>query len=136
MEQSSGTSNKELKELQEKLKKSLEENDVMSKKLEKFSIAASEAATLKEKCSVYKQHLKEATAELEIVSSKYKEEQVKRKQLLNELEDIKGKIRVYARIRPFSKTEKGDPARAIPCFNIPDEISLSVGVERNRIKDY
>ena len=108
----------------------------MTRKLEKFSIAANEAATLKEKCSVYKQHLKEATAELEIVSTKYKEEQVKRKQLLNELEDLKGKVRVYARVRPFSKTEKKDPERAIPCFQIPDEVSLSIGVERNRIKDY
>jgi len=75
---------------------------------------------LKEKCSVYKQHLKEATAELDIVSTKYKEEQVKRKALLNELEDIKGKVRVYCRIRPFSKTEKSDPEKAIPCFTIPD----------------
>ncbi len=108
----------------------------MTRKLEKFSIAAGEAATLKEKCSVYKQHLKEATAELEIVATKYKEEQVKRKQLLNELEDMKGKVRVYARIRPFSKTEKSDPERAIACFQIPDEVSLTIGNERNRIKDY
>jgi hypothetical protein len=69
---------------------------------------------------VYKQHLKEATAELDIVSTKYKEEQVKRKALLNELEDIKGKIRVYCRIRPFSKTEKSDPEKSIPCYTIPD----------------
>jgi len=55
---------------------------------------------------------------------------------LNELEDLKGKVRVYARVRPFSKTEKKDPERAIPCFQIPDEVSLSIGVERNRIKDY
>ena len=50
--------------------------------------------------------MREATAELDIVSTKYKEEQVKRKKLLNELEDMKGKVRVYARIRPFSNTEK------------------------------
>jgi len=70
----SGSSVLALKEISDKLKKSLEENDFMTRKLEKFSIAAGEAATLKEKCSVYKQHLKEATAELEIVSTKYKEE--------------------------------------------------------------
>jgi hypothetical protein len=33
---------------------------------------------------------------------KYKEEQTKRKIILNELEDMKGKIRVYCRVRPFS----------------------------------
>ena len=54
--------------------------------------------------------------ELDIVATKYKEEQVKRKRLLNELEDIKGKIRVYCRIRPFSKTEKDDPDKAIQCY--------------------
>lgn len=56
--------------------------------------------------------------------------------MLNELEDIKGKVRVYARIRPFSKTEKADKARYIACFKIPDELSLTIGVEKNRIKDY
>lgn len=66
-------------------------------------MAAGETKSLKEKASILKQHLKEATAELDIVSTKYKEEQVKRKKLLNELEDMKGKIRVYCRIRPFSK---------------------------------
>jgi hypothetical protein len=52
---------------------------------------------------------------------------VKRKKLLNELEDMKGKIRVYCRIRPFSKSEKTDADRAMPCVNITDEMSLSVG---------
>jgi hypothetical protein len=31
---------------------------------------------------------------------------------LNELEDIKGKIRVYCRIRPFSNAEKGAEEKA------------------------
>lgn len=33
-------------------------------------------------------------------------EQLARKKLHNEMEDLKGKIRVYVRIRPFSKSEK------------------------------
>ena len=33
-------------------------------------------------------------------------EQLARKRLHNEMEDMKGKIRVYVRIRPFSKKEK------------------------------
>jgi hypothetical protein len=65
--------------------------------------------------------------ELDIVATKYKEEQVKRKRLLNELEDIKGKIRVYCRIRPFSNTEKEDPDKAIQCYKQNDEVSLTVG---------
>jgi hypothetical protein len=72
--------------------------------------------------------LKEATSELDIVATKYKEEQVKRKKLLNELEDAKGKVRVYCRIRPFSKNELADPEKSIPCFTINDEVSLTVGL--------
>jgi kinesin family member C2/C3 len=70
------------------------------------------------------------------VATKYKEEQVKRKKLLNELEDIKGKIRVYCRIRPFSKTEKADAEKSIPCYKQTDEVSLTVGTQKNRMKDY
>jgi len=40
--------------------------------------------------------LKEAMKNYEIVEVKYKEEQKKRKKLHNEIEDMKGKIRVFA----------------------------------------
>lgn len=80
--------------------------------------------------------MKEATAELDIVSTKYKEEQKKRKGLLNELEDLKGKVRVYCRIRPFSEREKTDADKAQHCVNIIDEVSLTVGTQKNRMKSY
>lgn len=64
--------------------------------------------------------------ELDGIGEKFKEEQGKRKVLLNELEDMKGKIRVYCRIRPFSKTEKADPAKFQECFEINDEMSLTI----------
>ena len=83
-----------------------------------------------------KQHLKEATTELDTVSIKYKEEQRKRKILLNELEDLKGKVRVYCRIRPFTQSERVDPVKAQSCCNIIDEVSLTVGTQRNRLKEY
>ena len=89
------------------------ENAILQKKAEKFSEAAGEAVTLKEKLTLVKQQLKECTAEFDQVSTKYKEEQTKRKKLLNELEDLKGKVRVYCRIRPFSTKEKADPAKFI-----------------------
>ena len=60
------------------------------------------------------------------VSDKFKEEQVKRKNLHNQLEDIKGKIRVYCRIRPFSKTEEEDPEKKKMCVEINDSMSLTV----------
>ena len=48
---------------------------------------------------------------------------------------MKGKIRVYCRIRPFSKKEKDDPETNIQCYVKTDEMSLTVG-NRNRTKDY
>ena len=54
---------------------------------------------------------------------------------MNELEDIKGKVRVYCRIRPLSKSEKEDPEKAKPCYVKHDEFSLTVGLA-GRPKDY
>ena len=39
---------------------------------------------------------------------------------------MKGKIRVYCRIRPFSRQEKEDPAKCKMCVDIKDEMSLTV----------
>ena len=73
---------------------------------------------------------------MDTVSVKYKEEQRKRKILLNELEDLKGKVRVYCRIRPFTDKEKSDADKAQSCCNIIDEVSLRVGTQKNRMKEY
>jgi hypothetical protein len=60
--------------------------------------------------------LKKQSEELQISSDfygeKYKEEQTKRKIILNELEDLKGKIRVYCRVRPLSESEKEEESKA------------------------
>jgi len=64
--------------------------------------------------------------QLDGVADKFREEQLKRKALLNELEDMKGKIRVYCRIRPFSRTENEDPTKKKMCVDINDEMSLTV----------
>jgi head-tail adaptor len=66
---------------------------------------------------------------LQELSIKYKEEQKKRKKLNNELEDMRGKIRVYARIRPMSKTEKENADRNARCYKILDEMSLTIDPE-------
>ena len=63
------------------------------------------------------------------MSVKYKEEQKKRKKLNNELEDMKGKIRVYARFRPMSKTEAENADRNARCYKIIDDMSLTIDPE-------
>ena len=135
MKTSSGDQATELAEMTAQVAALQKENLILQKKAEKFSEAAGEAVTLKEKLTLVKQQLKECTAEFDQVSTKYKEEQTKRKKLLNELEDLKGKVRVYCRIRPFSTKEKADPEKKIKCYTKTDEMSLTVG-SRNRMKDY
>ena len=55
---------------------------------------------------------------------KVKKEQEQRKQLYNEVEDLKGKIRVFARIRPLnSKERKQGDAEAV---KVTDPCSLQV----------
>lgn len=54
------------------------------------------------------------------MDEKFRTEQEKRKLVLNELEDLKGKIRVYCRIRPLSNSEKQDPEKAAVSVKILD----------------
>lgn len=61
-----------------------------------------------------------------MASDKFKDEQTQRKNLLNEIEDIKGKIRVYCRMRPFSKTESEDPEKNKMCGTINDQLSVTI----------
>jgi chromosomal replication initiation ATPase DnaA len=118
------------------LKNAVKENKELNVKVEKFAQAAGEAAQLQQKKDFLHQQLKEAMVELDILGEKYKKEQKIRKGLLNELEDIKGKIRVYCRIRPLSKTEMADEDRNVIVTHINDEFSLTVGNVKNRTKDY
>lgn len=57
---------------------------------------------MKEQFNEMQYKLKMAMEDKTIMANKYKMEQFKRKQLHNQMEDIKGSIRVYARIRPLT----------------------------------
>jgi len=80
-----------------------------------------------------KKELKEILGEFGIMEVKYKEEVKKRKKLHNQIEDMKGKIRVFARVRPMSKTEVSKKCDS--SVSIPDEMSISVQT-RNGPKKY
>ncbi|CAD7703005.1 unnamed protein product [Ostreobium quekettii] len=69
-------------------------------------------------------HTIEAQArKLDRVEKVYKEEQLLRKRIFNHMEDMKGKIRVYARVRPMLglEYEKGQCV----ALAIPDELTVS-----------
>lgn len=60
---------------------------------------------------------------MEISEQKYKEEQKKRRKLHNEIEDMKGKIRVFARVRPINSKDAGGNWNVI---KIPDEMTCQI----------
>ncbi|KAK9831534.1 hypothetical protein WJX81_006588 [Elliptochloris bilobata] len=59
---------------------------------------------------------------LEELETLYKDESIMRKKYFNQMEDMKGKIRVYARVRPMLgfEAERGQKV----ALNIPDELTL------------
>lgn len=94
--------------------------------MEKLAEQAGNAEELGEQVKELTKENSKMKKELMGVSDKFREEMNKRKALLNELEDMKGKIRVYCRIRPFSRTEKEDESKAKYCFEIPDAMSVTI----------
>ncbi|KAK1259808.1 hypothetical protein QJS04_geneDACA001425 [Acorus gramineus] len=57
--------------------------------------------------------LKKQAAQLAEMEALYKDEQVLRKRYFNTIEDMKGKIRVYCRLRPLSEKEIADKERNV-----------------------
>ncbi len=60
---------------------------------------------------------------MEVSEQKYKEEVKKRRKLHNEIEDMKGKIRVFARVRPINSKDAGGN-RVVA--EIPDEMTVKI----------
>lgn len=103
-------------------------NAEMSEKAEQFAVelsnAQSEADTNKKRYVTAEERAEFAEEQLKVCQQEIEEarqvqqfnaqlhrdlarEQKARKRLHNEIEDMKGRIRVYVRVRPMSKTEKG-----------------------------
>ena len=104
----------------------LKKEENMKKTMESLKKDSENAAELSEQVKTLTKDNTKMKKELDGFDTKFREEQTKRKNLLNELEDMKGKIRVYARIRPFSKTEKEDPDKFVDCYEIPDTMTLTI----------
>ncbi|KAG2790052.1 Kinesin-like protein [Phytophthora cactorum] len=68
--------------------------------------------------------LRDAKAQYTTLETSYREEQALRKKYYNQIEDMKGKIRVYARCRPMSGSE--NERGCITCVKFIDEFSLEV----------
>ncbi|KAJ7544255.1 hypothetical protein O6H91_09G070900 [Diphasiastrum complanatum] len=78
--------------------------------------------------------LKRQAEQLVELEALYKEEQVLRKRYFNMVEDMKGKIRVYARWRPLIEKERNDCEKMI--LKSPDEFTIQHPWKDDKPKQY
>jgi len=98
----------------------------MEKELEAAQAVAAEVGGLQEQKKADDEKIVKLEAD-------YSEEKGLRKKYWNMMEDMKGKIRVYARCRPFNKLEKEQDSKQ--CVKFVDDMTLSVESSRGE-KDF
>lgn len=118
---------KEIENLESQVKEIKTERDNLKKKVASLESMSSELSTLRERAEeatrleAVNKDLSKTMKELE---TKYKEELALRKKYWNMMEDMKGKIRVFARCRPMAKYEIQKGCKQSVAFL--DETTLSV----------
>ena len=108
-----------------------EERDKLRKRVEELGNANSEMEALRAKAEQAEElqaQIKAMKKEIADLTAQYKKESNLRKKYKNELEDLKGAIRVYARVRPFAKYEIERGCESVVRF--PDETSVTVQTSR------
>lgn len=107
------------------------ERDKLKTENTKLSGLTGELAALKAKTEYFLQveaQLGTKTQEYDMLAEQFKKETTLRKKYKNELEDLKGAIRVYARCRPMAKYEIEKGCKSV--VEIKDETSLKVITSR------
>lgn len=114
------------------LKKELSEANAEVKRKEdemaKLGVAAKQGADAMAKVEELEVNCKKLTEENKVLSENYNSERILRKKYYNMVEDMKGKIRVYARCRPLSTSEKDRGNFSV--LKSPDEYTLIVDTQR------
>ena len=72
--------------------------------------------------------LKELRQEKEQLKIKFDYEQLIRKRLHNQIEDMKGKIRVFCRVRPMSQAEKD--LGSLPVVTVVDQYTIRIRLNK------
>ncbi|GMG15591.1 unnamed protein product [Phytophthora fragariaefolia] len=114
-------------ELQEQTAALQKELGVAGGKAKQLGQLETEVVQLREQAALVvplNNELREAKAQYATLETSYREEQALRKKYYNQIEDMKGKIRVYARCRPMSNSE--NERGCAPCVKFIDEFSLEV----------
>eukprot|EP01060_Flectonema_neradi_P020739 TRINITY_DN2823_c0_g6_i1.p1 TRINITY_DN2823_c0_g6~~TRINITY_DN2823_c0_g6_i1.p1 ORF type:complete len:1297 (+),score=395.20 TRINITY_DN2823_c0_g6_i1:128-4018(+) len=119
---------KENTALTEKTKKL--ESDIKSqkKKYKELQASAGEAAQLKEEVVLLRKTTKESKKHADECEAMWKTETALRKKYFNEIQDLKGKIRVMVRCRPMNSIEKKKESKTVVQF--PDEYSMVIPVKK------
>jgi CII-binding regulator of phage lambda lysogenization HflD len=81
------------------------ESEKLTEKLAEVQVIANEVETMKENFDIATKELTQFKKKFDEMEKDYKESEEIRRKLHNKIEDAKGKIRVYARCRPLSKSE-------------------------------
>ena len=78
-----------------------------------------------------RKQVQEIRLERDILRSKYDNETLIRKRLHNQIEDMKGKIRVFCRVRPMSDHESD--IGSLPVVKITDQYTIKIKLKREGI---
>lgn len=99
-----------------------------STSLEKLQAEAETLRNAAEAAKLVEQQLVDTSTELTTLQGNFLQEQRLRKKYYNQIEDMKGKIRVYARCRPLSRSEleRGN----VSIVNYVDEYTLELETSR------
>jgi hypothetical protein len=117
-------------ELEKAAKIAAFELDKVTKELAEMRIAAKEGEKSRAAVAALEAELRELKVKLAEVEAGYKKEVTLRKQLHNIIEDMKGKIRVYCRVRPFNKMERERGSVCATFF--PDDVTIEVQTSRDK----
>ena len=72
-----------------------------------FALGMQQTIEAQERVEALTKQLKSQSSELKTLTENYNSERTLRKKYYNMIEDMKGKIRVFCRVRPLSKSELG-----------------------------
>jgi DNA repair exonuclease SbcCD ATPase subunit len=121
----------ELDKVTEACSEATDERNKLRSRVEELGNANAEMEALRAKADQLdemQEHVKVMKKEVVELTAQYKKEANLRKKYKNELEDLKGAIRVYARVRPFAKYEIEKDCQS--CVKFPDETSVTVHTGR------
>lgn len=96
----------------------------MQKEFKEVKAAAAQAETAVVKAKELEAEAKELKKQVSELDVLYKKEMQLRKKYYNQIEDMKGKIRVYARCRPFAKYELEKECKQ--CITFKDDQTADV----------